>query len=471
MKFNQIKTFQVFPKKTSYLALVLSFSIILSQFFIILKNISDFEKLSKTEIPLIEMSATNIRLNELIYHNVEKILIINQKTDKSIIELINTYQSALEFNFKELNEIGHTLGIENFTINSREGLDALEKKIIFHLKENDFDSAKKTFYSDSYQEEFFKFSESSKSIAEKLFLHREKALEKKKESLIGLGLVVTLCFVFVIGLWIRIYQGYNRNIQSRLELELDLEEQRSLAFHSAKLASLGEMSAGIAHEINNPLTIITGSATRLRSVLKKSNVSDPEIFKYVDKINETIFRIASIVKSMRTISRDGSDDKLIELSVKDLFEDSLVLLSDKIKLSNTKVTIDISSDADIIQGRATEISQVMINLIGNSIDALEEVDEEHREINLSTVLSLGRVLIRISDSGPGISTTIIDKVFDPFYTTKEVGKGTGLGLSLSKKLIESNHAKIYIEPSHQGVTFVISFEKVQTETLNDNKAA
>lgn len=471
MKFNQIKAFQVFPKKTSYLALVLSFSIILSQFFIIFKNIKDFEKLSNIEIPLIEMSATNIRLNELIYHNIEKLLIINQKTDLTIINLIKTYQSGLEFNFKELNQIGKSVGIEDISINTRNELTKIEKKIIYNLQKNNFSEARKDFYSDNYQEAFFNFAESSKVIAEKLFLHREMELNRKKSSLMALGLAVTASFILVIGLWIRIYIGYNKNIQSRIELEMDLEEQRSLAFHSAKLASLGEMSAGIAHEINNPLTIITGSATRLRSILKKSNINNPEIIKYVDKINETIFRIASIVKSMRTISRDGADDNLIELNVRELFEDSLVLLSEKIKLSNTKIFINIAHEAQVILGRATEISQVMINLIGNSIDALEEIPEDDRLIELSALIVESDILIRISDSGPGIPLEIKDKVFDPFYTTKEVGKGTGLGLSLSRKLIELNHGKIYIEPSNKGVTFVIKFSRVNTQQINSKKVA
>lgn len=458
---SNLNSFQVFPKKLSYLALVLSFSIILSQLFIIAHNISDFEKISNTEIPLLEMSATNLRLNGNIYFNIEKLLNSEIYKRKSQIKYIETFHNAISTNLAQLELVIHDLGIETELLKNRQILIDKELEVIQLVKDNKLVQAKKTFYEKEYQNRFKVFSKSSKEIAEKLTINRQRSIDSKRKSLVGMGIIIALSFILITIMWVRIYIGYNKNIQSRIELEVDLEEQRTLSFHSAKLASLGEMAAGIAHEINNPLTIITGSASRLKSILKKQNIDNPDINKHVTKINETIFRIASIVKSMRSISRDGSNDKLTEVSINDLFEDSLVLLSEKIKDAEVKLIVEVSPEAAFIYGRASELSQVMINLIGNSVDALLENPKENRTIKLIAINDDSRTLIKVIDNGPGIPAGISDKVFDPFYTTKDVGKGTGLGLSLSKKLIESNNGSIILDQRNKQVAFVLAFEKIE----------
>ena len=461
---QNINADKVFPKKLSYLALVLSFIVIISQIFIISKNISDAEKMSSIEIPVLEMSAINIRLNGSIYHSFE-MLVNSNKNQKVYLEKIQTYRDALMFNLNSFDSFIEKLGFTIKLASSRIILSTLENEVLKLLEQNKIKEAQSILVSSEFQNLFFSFSEKSQDITEKLTIKREKSIKDKHSKLIIMVIATAILFVFIVLLWAKIYAGYNTNVNTRKELENDLEEQRVMSFNTAKLVSLGEMSAGIAHEINNPLTIITGSAIRLRAKLKKLEIDDPMVSKHIATINETIFRIASIVKSMRTISRDGTNDEFSKIQVSELYNDSLVLLSEKMRNADVVINISETDEPYCIMGRATELSQVIINIIGNGIDALENYEIDSRQILLSSELKGAKVVLKITDNGPGIPKNIIDKIFDPFYTTKDVGKGTGLGLSLSKKLVESHSGEIYIEQSKGKTSFVLVFDSVLENNL------
>jgi len=461
---QNINADKVFPKKLSYLALVLSFIVIISQIFIISTNISDSEKMSSIEIPVLEMSAINIRLNGSIYHSFEMLVNSNQN-QKVYLEKIQTYRHALLFNLNSFDSLIEKLGFTIKLAPSRIILSSLENEVLKLLEQNKIKEAQSILSSSKFQNLFSSFSEKSQDITEKLTIKREKSIKDKHSKLILMAIATEILFIFIVLLWAKIYAGYNTNVNTRKELENDLEEQRVMSFNTAKLVSLGEMSAGIAHEINNPLTIITGSATRLRAKLKKLEIDDPVVSKHITTINETIFRIANIVKSMRTISRDGTNDEFSKIQVSELYNDSLVLLSEKRRNANVVINISETDESYCIMGRATELSQVIINIIENGIDALESCEIDLRQILLSSELNGAKVVLKITDNGPGIPKNIIDKIFDPFFTTKDVGKGTGLGLSLSKKLVESQNGEIYIEQSKGQTSFLLVFDRILEDNL------
>jgi signal transduction histidine kinase len=229
-----------------------------------------------------------------------------------------------------------------------------------------------------------------------------------------------------------------------------VEEQRKQAMQSAKLSSLGEMASGIAHEINNPLTIISMSAKILMK--QRADSSDEKLLEGLDKIINTSDRIAKIIRGLRSFSRDSFADSFVPTKVSKIVESTLDLCQEKIKGRGVFLKVNISDDYEI-NCSEIQIAQVLMNLLNNSLDALENDDERWIKIDISQTSS--KVRIAVSDSGKKIPAHIAEKIMNPFFTTKEVGKGTGLGLSISKGIIDQHQGNFYLDRQHPLNTFVI----------------
>lgn len=217
--------------------------------------------------------------------------------------------------------------------------------------------------------------------------------------------------------------------------------------HSSKMAALGEMSSGLAHEINNPLAIISGRIQMLKKQSTSTNI-DMELFtKSVDLIEKTTFRIAKIVKGLRTFARDAENDDFSQGLMTDLIDDTLSFCEARFK--NHGVVFKCDAEAFkgyIIECRITQVSQVLLNALNNSYDAISNLEEKW--IELSILKENQKYIFKITDSGRGIPVELRNKLMQPFFTTKDVGKGTGLGLSLSKSIVESHHGRIYFNFDH-----------------------
>jgi signal transduction histidine kinase len=236
----------------------------------------------------------------------------------------------------------------------------------------------------------------------------------------------------------------------------DLERERAKTLSNAKLASLGKMSAGIAHEINNPLAIIYGTAR----VLPKF-VNNPEkLALKIETIQSSSERTAKIVRSLRKFSRtsDKSEYKLHSLS--DIIREAFVLTDAEARRFSTKVELDCQSECCIICDEI-EMEQVLVNLINNAIDAVKILSEKWVRLELKEIG--GRVVLRIRDSGPRISHEIQQKLFQPFFTTKPVGEGTGLGLSIVKGILDEHQATIELVADDAHTCFEISFPKAEVK--------
>jgi signal transduction histidine kinase len=236
----------------------------------------------------------------------------------------------------------------------------------------------------------------------------------------------------------------------------DLERERVKSIHNAKLASLGEMSAGIAHEINNPLTIIYGIARALPKF-----VNNPEqLADRIEKIQAASERIAKIVSSLRKLSRtsDKSDHKCHSLA--EIVNEAIVLTDAKARRHSTKIEVDCKSECYVLCDEI-EMEQMLVNLINNAVDAVKLLPERWVRIQLEDVG--GSVSLRIRDSGPRISPEIQQKLFQPFFTTKPVGEGTGLGLSIVKGILEDHHATIELVADDRLTCFEICFPKAETK--------
>lgn len=234
---------------------------------------------------------------------------------------------------------------------------------------------------------------------------------------------------------------------------------RDAANRSSNMASLGEMAGGIAHEINNPLMIISGSSSVIERLILKEQVDKEKIIKHLHKIQETSQRASKIIKGLKTLARDGMADPKETVTLKEVIDDVFSII--KTKLNHKEVTLHFDAenknlDRSLMLYRV-QFSQVLLNLISNSFDALMELDE--RWIKIEVTEDGNGLKLAFIDSGPGIPPEVEAKIFTPFFTTKPVGKGTGLGLPLSYAIVDKCGGKFYYDRSKGNTCFVIELPR------------
>jgi C4-dicarboxylate-specific signal transduction histidine kinase len=248
-----------------------------------------------------------------------------------------------------------------------------------------------------------------------------------------------------------------RDLSAIKEQERLLEEERLKTIHRSKLAELGIMASGIAHEINNPLTIIDSSAR----IIYRTTASDaPDMDKVqnqANRITNTVSRITSIIRGLRAFSRDGSNDPMAEVSVHELIQNTLEFCRERFRKHNVKLIESIDSDSLSIRGQMIPISQVLLNLLHNAFDAVHCDPDGWVRVEVQDIGD--SVILRVLNSGEKISPEIAAKVFNPFFTTKDVDKGTGLGLSISHGIIESHGGTLALDKGHEHTCFTITLPK------------
>ena len=237
----------------------------------------------------------------------------------------------------------------------------------------------------------------------------------------------------------------------RLNFQIQLTE-------AERLSSLGQMAGGVAHEINNPLAIIKGKATVIRRKLESQNIDLGNNLRDFDLIESTVDRIAKIIKGLKNYSRNAENDPFETVNAQALISDTLELCNNKLSSRSIQIKINCNEN-QIVECRPAQISQILLNLISNSIDAIESLDKKWIEINVSEFNN--SVIFAISDSGTGINPSIVEKMMNPFYTTKPVGKGTGLGLSISKGIADVHGGSLKYMPNQQHTTFVLDLPTKQ----------
>jgi two-component system, NtrC family, sensor kinase len=244
--------------------------------------------------------------------------------------------------------------------------------------------------------------------------------------------------------------GIFYDLREKIAAEKKLKEMLIQVAHSEKMASLGQLAAGVAHEINNPLT---GILLYANLALERFDNDESPIRKYLKSVIDDAGRCRDIVKNLLAYSRQASPTKEI-FQVNSLVEHSLNLIRDQELLLNIAVVKEMADEMMLIHADKNQLSQVIINLVMNAADAMKKKGtltfRTYREKPLK------KVYIEVSDTGCGISKEHLSKIFDPFFTTKETGKGTGLGLSTSYGIIKENGGQISIkDTSTKGTTFLI----------------
>ena len=250
-------------------------------------------------------------------------------------------------------------------------------------------------------------------------------------------------------------KGTFQDITERIILQRSLEIQRKISQHQAKLASIGQLAAGVGHEINNPLAIIKGYLLTIEEDLRQHMYQDEQTYYMLDKINVASDRIVNIVNGLRTFSRSDAT-QLGVFSLKDAIDESFNLFNEIYQKEGISLNLNIQNEGHLrIYGNKGRIGQVIVNLLSNAKDATKGQDKRTIEITLKEVS--GHVIMKFKDNGKGIPSNIKDKVFDPFFTTKDVNQGTGIGLAIVSSIIKEHDGEISFESSPDtGTTFIIS---------------
>jgi C4-dicarboxylate-specific signal transduction histidine kinase len=269
-----------------------------------------------------------------------------------------------------------------------------------------------------------------------------------------------LLILFAITKVNRIWQmaaNLEKRVEERThELEQSLKvisNQQQALSQSAKMSALGEMAGGVAHEINNPLAIITLNADLLMYSINQENSTPKKLLDGLNTILQTVDRISKIVRGLRTFSRDGSHDPMQNFLLKDLLSDTISLCQEKLKQHDINLKINTPDKELQLNGRAVQISQVLLNLINNARDAVINLPEKWIQIDCRKLDN--SIEIVVTDSGNGIPKEVYEKIFQPFFTTKEIGKGTGLGLSVSSGIITAHKGELFYDEKNAHTSFVI----------------
>ena len=259
--------------------------------------------------------------------------------------------------------------------------------------------------------------------------------------------------------------GIFNDLRGKLAQEERMKEVLMRAARAEKMASLGQLAAGVAHEINNPLTGILLYAGLL---LEDLGNDDPK-YQDLNFILEDANQCRNIVKDLLAYSRQTSANKET-LDLNDLVEQSLSLIRDQSLFINIEVVKELSDEKMLIKADRNQLNQVIINLVINAVDAMERkgtltlrayCDKRKRKA-VGKNMAAGFVYLEVSDTGCGIAADNLPRIFDPFFTTKDPGKGTGLGLSTAYGIVQENGGVIWVkETGKEGTSFIIELPLYQ----------
>ncbi|HEV8639463.1 MAG TPA: ATP-binding protein [Methylomirabilota bacterium] len=239
--------------------------------------------------------------------------------------------------------------------------------------------------------------------------------------------------------------------------EQELRDKQEQLVQAAKLATLGELTTGVAHELNNPLNnigLFVGNATDL---IELGVLDGERIVRELRNAMRQVGKATEIISHLRTFGRVASVSRQ-PVSITQVIERALSLMQEQLRLRDIEVALDLGPAPAVVIGNAIQLEQVFINLLTNARDAM--ADSPHKLVRVSARVGEGLVDLTFSDTGPGIPEGLEQRIFDPFFTTKEVGRGTGLGLSITYGIIKDHGGTIAVaNRPGEGATFLIELPR------------
>ena len=259
------------------------------------------------------------------------------------------------------------------------------------------------------------------------------------------------------------YPGQRVLLLTTSDITKRLETEQQL-IQASKMATLGEMATGVAHELNQPLSVIkTASSFFMKKIKKQEPISEEIMHTMAEEVDSHVDRASKIINHMREFGRK-SDLDLEDLKINQLLEKTFEIFSQQLKVRGIEVEWDLMESPPLIQGDPDRLEQVFINLLINARDAImdrlesEGGENAEKKIFLRSRTEDNKLIVEVCDTGIGIPDAIIGRIFEPFFTTKEVGKGTGLGLSISYGIVKDFGGSIQaVKHQPHGTCFVITF--------------
>ena len=235
--------------------------------------------------------------------------------------------------------------------------------------------------------------------------------------------------------------------------EQELRDKQEQLVQAGKLATLGELTTGVAHELNNPLNntgLFVGNAVDL---IELGAADKGQIVRELRQAMQQVSKATQIISHLRTFGRAAPVSRE-PISLRPVIERALSLVQEQLRLHEIEVTLDLGPEEPVVVGNPIQLEQVFINLLTNARDAV--VDSPRKAIRISASVGSAAVEIAFVDTGHGIPSGLERRIFDPFFTTKEVGKGTGLGLSITYGIVKEHGGTIsVVSPPGEGATFLI----------------
>ena len=258
-------------------------------------------------------------------------------------------------------------------------------------------------------------------------------------------------------------ESANRELERKVEEKLsELRQKDAVIMNQSKLAALGEMLNMIAHQWRQPLNALSASAIHLELKAEmEENVKEEEVINFTKFVQEETQKLSAIIDDFMKLSRP--DDKTEEFYLIDVINEVMKLV--KIQLKNHNINIKINVyEYFKIKSYKKVVEHILLNLISNARDALDDADIKNKEIKIYTIQDEDFIKIVVYDNAGPIPQNLMDKIFNPYFTTKEEGKGTGLGLYMSKKLAEEKlEGELYCENKENGVEFILKLKLKKSE--------
>lgn len=249
----------------------------------------------------------------------------------------------------------------------------------------------------------------------------------------------------------------------------DKLEQEAKLVQTGKLATLGEMATGVAHELNNPLNVIRiGADFLLKNVRKGRPMTDDELTQTATELVANVERASRIINHLRDFGRKP-ETKMLPIDVNVPIQAAFALLGTQLKKKDIRVELSLDENLPLIMGGKNRLEQVFLNLIANARDAMLDLEKKPREagntidkiLAVKSFREVDQVVVTISDTGPGIPKSLRTRIFEPFFTTKQRGSGTGLGLSISYGIIREHQGTIELDSlAGRGATFRLAFPAI-----------
>jgi C4-dicarboxylate-specific signal transduction histidine kinase len=252
---------------------------------------------------------------------------------------------------------------------------------------------------------------------------------------------------------IHIMDDLRKTTEEMQRREQELRDKQEQLVQAGKLATLGELTTGVAHELNNPLNNIGLFVGNVIDLIELGKTDKEPILHYLNSAMQQVRKATEIISHLRTFGRAAPVSRQ-RVSVKEVIEGALSLMHEQLRLRDIAVELNLCAEDVTVIGNPIQLEQVLLNLLTNARDAL--ADSARKAIEVTCTVEPGSVMIVVADSGPGIPPGFENRVFDPFYTTKEVGAGTGLGLSITYGIIKDHEGTIAVDNRPgQGARFLI----------------